>query len=180
MSIPNAVTVLRMVGVAVFAGAFIAGSMRLAFAVLMAAALSDILDGLLARVLRQESDLGSFLDPLADKLFVAVTVGLLSIRGHLPWWLWTSVAVRELTIIAGWLRVKLHSRVGLKTRPLPSGKAAAFALMTAVALVMLRLGIDHPAPHAFADIAAPVLFVVCTVLCWVSLADYLRRLRTFV
>lgn len=80
MNIPNQLTLLRILLIPVFVLVFylpFAGSNLIAFAVFAVAAITDILDGYLARKLNQTSSLGAFLDPVADKLMVAVVLVLL-------------------------------------------------------------------------------------------------------
>jgi cardiolipin synthase len=73
---------------------------RAALAVLMAAALSDVLDGLVARLLKQESALGMALDPIADKILMTTGYLTLAFRGALPWWLTIVVLTRDVAIVA--------------------------------------------------------------------------------
>ena len=96
----NQITLLRLVFVPVFAILVMARHFRAALAVLMVAALSDLLDGLVARLLKQESALGVALDPIADKIFMTTGYITLSLRGALPWWLTIIVLSRDVAIIA--------------------------------------------------------------------------------
>ena len=100
--LPNFLTLLRVLLIPVFIVCFLPGwyhAAALAFAV---AALSDLLDGYLARVLKVESELGAFLDPVADKLLVATALVLLVQREPTLWLALPAVVIigREITVSA--------------------------------------------------------------------------------
>ncbi|MDR3677828.1 MAG: CDP-alcohol phosphatidyltransferase family protein [Acidobacteriota bacterium] len=95
----NQITLLRLVFVPVFAILILDQHYRAALAVLMAAALSDVLDGTVARLLKQESALGVALDPIADKLLMTTGYITLAFRGALPWWLTITVLSRDVAIV---------------------------------------------------------------------------------
>jgi len=85
MNIPNQLTLLRILLIPVFVLVFylpFEGSQLVAFAIFVTAAITDVLDGYLARKLNQTSSLGAFLDPVADKLMVAVILVLLVQKNH--------------------------------------------------------------------------------------------------
>jgi cardiolipin synthase len=95
----NQITLLRLVFVPVFAILVLDRHYRAALAVLTAAALSDILDGTVARLLKQESPLGVALDPIADKILMTTGYLTLAFRGALPWWLTIIVLSRDVAIL---------------------------------------------------------------------------------
>ena len=95
----NQITLLRLVFVPVFAILVMDRHYRAALAVLTAAALSDVLDGTVARLLKQESPLGVALDPIADKILMTTGYITLALRGALPWWLTIIVLSRDVAII---------------------------------------------------------------------------------
>ena len=103
----NQITILRLVFVPVFAILVISQSYRLALGVLVAAALSDVLDGTLARLLKQETPLGMALDPIADKLLMTTAYLTLAFRDVLPWWLTILVISRDVVIIMTALLISL-------------------------------------------------------------------------
>jgi cardiolipin synthase len=96
----NQITLLRLVFVPVFAIMVLEQHYRAALAVLMAAALSDVLDGTVARLMKQESALGVALDPIADKILMTTGYLTLAFRGVLPWWLTIVVLSRDVAILA--------------------------------------------------------------------------------
>ncbi|HTS69042.1 MAG TPA: CDP-alcohol phosphatidyltransferase family protein [Terriglobia bacterium] len=103
----NQITLLRLVFVPVFAILVMDGHYRAALAVLTAAALSDVLDGTVARLLKQESPLGVALDPIADKILMTTGYITLALRGALPWWLTIIVLSRDVAIIMTALLISL-------------------------------------------------------------------------
>lgn len=103
----NQITLLRLLFVPVFAILVLQMHFRAALAVLSAAALSDVLDGTVARLLHQESALGVALDPIADKILMTTGYLALSFRGALPWWLTILVLSRDVAILATALLISL-------------------------------------------------------------------------
>jgi cardiolipin synthase len=101
MNIPNTITVLRIMMVPVLVYLLLYREYRAAIWVLLAAGLSDVLDGFIARRFNLCTDLGSILDPLSDKLLVVSTVLALAWRGLLPIWLTVVVVMRDLIIVGG-------------------------------------------------------------------------------
>jgi cardiolipin synthase (CMP-forming) len=95
----NQITILRLVFVPIFAILVIGRHDTGAMAVLVAAAFSDILDGIVARTFRQVTPLGMALDPIADKVLMSTAFITLSFRGALPWWLTIMVLSRDAAIL---------------------------------------------------------------------------------
>lgn len=177
-TIPNGITLLRIALTPFFVLATLSANHKLALALFVAAGLSDAVDGLLARLLRMRSLIGSYLDPIADKLllvsaFVALTVpepG--SVR--IPLWLTVMALSRDLLIVL----VALVLYLGAGTRLFPPsiwGKVTTFVEVLTVGLVLLANAFD----------VIPALFLL--VLYYVSLAliiisglDYVRRTASVV
>ena len=113
----NQITLLRLVFVPVFAILVLDLHYRAALAVLLAAALSDVLDGTVARLLKQESPLGVALDPIADKILMTTAYITLAFRGALPWWLTIIVLSRDVAIVMTALVISLVA--GYRPFPLP-------------------------------------------------------------
>ncbi len=135
VTLPNAISLLRLLLVPVFAWLAFSGYDIAALAVLAFSGATDWLDGVLARRLHQESRLGELLDPAADRLFILVTLLVLAIREMVPWWL-VGVVVGRDVLLALVLVVLMARGVG----PLPVhfvGKAGTFALLYAFPLLLL-------------------------------------------
>lgn len=95
----NQITILRLIFVPIFAILVVGRHDTGALAVMAAAALSDVLDGTVARTFRQVSPLGVALDPIADKVLMSTAFVTLSFRGVLPWWLTITVLSRDVVIL---------------------------------------------------------------------------------
>ena len=173
---PNAVTGLRIVMVPVLVGAFFIDGLIglwLGFAVFAAAALSDFLDGWLARRLDQHSLLGRILDPIADKLLVAVALVMLATDDRAPVIAVVAILGREF-LISG-LREALAGTVALPVQTLAKWKTAA--QMGAIALLLLAPPIASSLPGAAADGLASAgegLLWLAVVLTWGSAIGYVR------
>src|ERR1700674_5924870 len=107
-----------------------------ALAVFVLAGLSDGLDGLLARTLKQQTLLGQYLDPIADKLLLSTMFLVLSILHKVPWKFTVLVFSRDISILAA--SAVLYAIAGLRDfRPSIFGKANTFAQVAAVFFVLL-------------------------------------------
>jgi len=127
----NQITILRLAFVPFFAILVVDQKYRGALAVLTAAALSDMVDGMVARRLKQETPLGVALDPIADKLLMITACLTLSFREVLPWWLTILVIGRDVGIIITALLISLVAGY----RPFPPtilGKASTAAQVATV------------------------------------------------
>ena len=101
--LPNLITLSRLALVPVLILALKDRSYRLALVVFLVAGASDALDGWIAKRFGLTSRLGSILDPLADKALLVSAHVMLTILGHIPFWLMLTVAFRDLLIIGGYL-----------------------------------------------------------------------------
>ena len=101
MNIPNFITLLRIILVPVIVILLIQGSFYKALIVFIVAGLSDALDGFLARILNQQTMLGAFLDPIADKALLVSSFVTLSILHVIPSWLAVIVISRDFIILLG-------------------------------------------------------------------------------
>jgi cardiolipin synthase (CMP-forming) len=137
---PNALSAARLAGVPVFLwlvlGLRSATGDIVAAGVLGGAGISDWLDGKLARMLNQTSRLGQLLDPAADRLYIAVTIIALAVRGIIPWWLFGAIIGRELLVALALLF--LRRRTDYDSLQVSFvGKAATLCLMYAFPLLFL-------------------------------------------
>jgi cardiolipin synthase len=100
INIPNLISILRLAMVPFAIRAIVAGDYRGALLIFAAAAVSDAIDGPLARHLHCVTRLGAYLDPVADKALLSSTYLALGAAGLAPWWLVGLVFVRDLVILA--------------------------------------------------------------------------------
>jgi len=101
LNIPNALTILRIILVPLLAFLLIHEEYRAAIWVLLVAGLSDALDGAIAKRFNLMTELGSLLDPLADKALVVTSILALAWKGLLAWWLTEVIIARDLVILGG-------------------------------------------------------------------------------
>ena len=129
MNIPNALSVLRLLLVPVFIFVFFAdfeGAYYAAGAVFLFAALTDVLDGYIARKYQRITKLGRLLDPLADKLMKGAASVCLAVAGVIPVWAVLLIYFKELSMLAGTLLFYKRMRDVPASNLL--GKAAEFSL----------------------------------------------------
>jgi cardiolipin synthase len=100
-TLPNIITIVRIILVPAFVVAFIYNRLELALVLFILAGLSDSLDGFLARVLGQRSQLGAVLDPAADKLLLVTAFTCLALSELIPSWLAVLVISREVLLVGG-------------------------------------------------------------------------------
>jgi CDP-diacylglycerol---glycerol-3-phosphate 3-phosphatidyltransferase len=173
VNLPNALTVLRLLCVPVFAvlllGSATYGDAWLvaAWAVFTAACVTDVVDGRIARSRGLVTDFGTFADPVADKALVGTALVGLSLLGTLPWWVTAVILGREVGVTALRTAVLRHGVIPASR----GGKLKALSQNIAVALYVLPLA--GPA----AALRAPVLAVavVATVVTGVDYALGARR-----
>jgi cardiolipin synthase (CMP-forming) len=103
----NQITILRLIFVPLFTILELGRHFDWALGVLTLAALSDVVDGTVARVFHQESELGIALDPIADKVLMAAAFILLAYRDVLPWWVTILVLSRDIAMILTALLISL-------------------------------------------------------------------------
>jgi cardiolipin synthase (CMP-forming) len=142
LSAPNQLTLLRMLFLPFVITHLVSGHYGWALTLFVLAGLSDGFDGLLARTLKQQTLLGQYLDPIADKLLLSTTFLVLSILHKIPWKFTVMVFSRDISILCA--SAVLYTIAGLRDfRPSIFGKANTFSQVAAVFFVMLLL--VHPA-----------------------------------
>jgi cardiolipin synthase (CMP-forming) len=133
---PNQLTLLRLIFVPFIVIELVDGRYFWALVLFVIAGLSDGLDGLLARHLHQQTVLGQYLDPIADKLLLSTMFLVLSILHKIPWKYTVVVFSRDISILAA--SAVLFAIAGLRDfRPSIFGKANTFSQIAAVFFVML-------------------------------------------
>jgi cardiolipin synthase len=134
---PNLLTVLRICLAPFLVAAILENRFGLSFALFVAAGLTDALDGLLARVLKQRTALGQYLDPIADKLLLSTLFLVLMYKGLIPTTVTVLVFGRDVGILL--VAAVLYAVVGRREfAPSIFGKANTVAQVTAVAVVLLH------------------------------------------
>ena len=176
LTLPNVLSVLRLVGVPLFLWAILTEHDAIAVITLTLSGLSDYLDGKIARHYGMESRLGQLLDPFADRLYIATTLLGLAVRDIIPWWLVWALVGREVLLAGVLLWVKRHGQTGLPVHFI--GKAATFNLLYAFPLLLLAQG-----DSTFADWALPIGWAFAwwgTLLYWIAGVMYIVQARQVV
>jgi cardiolipin synthase (CMP-forming) len=150
VTLPNALSVLRLLGVPLFLWLLLGPHADLAALIVLAlSGISDWADGVIARRLNQSSRLGALLDPAADRLYILATLVGLTLRHIIPWWLAAVIIGRDALLACTLPVLRRH---GYGPPPVHYlGKAATFCLLYAFPLLLL--GARH---GTIADVARPV------------------------
>jgi cardiolipin synthase len=155
VSLPNLITLARILLVPVVVWAITSGEMRFAFLLFLAAGVSDAVDGFLAKRFGMATELGAYLDPLADKTMIVSIYVALGIAGAIPHWLVILVVSRDIMIVGAvmlaWL---IHKPIKLK--PLLVSKLNTVAQIVLALVVLAALGVGFAATQAIALLTALV------------------------
>jgi cardiolipin synthase len=142
--IPNALTFLRVLLIVPFAMALLETQYRIALGVFLIAAVTDGVDGFLARQFDWRSRLGAIADPLADKALLITAYLMLTWTGILPLWLFLIVLGRDMLIVLGGL--VFHYTVGsFELQPSLMGKLNTFVqILVVLAIIIFLAGLPMP------------------------------------
>jgi len=177
LSIPNLITLGRIILVPIVVWAITSGQMLAAFALFLAAGISDAVDGFLAKRFHMRSELGAYLDPLADKALIVSIYVALGIAGALPISLVILVVSRDIMIISGFMLSWLVGKP-MPVRPLPVSKLNTVAQILLAAFVLAEHGFRFDA--AFAVTVLMALVAILTLLSiGFYLAEWLRHMNSF-
>jgi cardiolipin synthase (CMP-forming) len=170
VNVPNLLTGARLVAVPVFVALYLRGERRAALVVFVGAMITDALDGILARALKQFTRIGALLDPVADKVLGLAALVLLCWSRALPWWLLGVTLFRDICIFTA---IWLLERTGRSytVRPTRFGKYATAALAATMVLALVQQGATEvAAPTRPLVIALATIAAVCVLVSW---AQYL-------
>ena len=144
MTVPNLITLGRILLVPVVVWAITAGEMGLAFVLFLLAGISDAVDGFLAKRFAMTSELGRYLDPLADKVLVVSIYVALGVAEAIPRWLVILVVSRDIMIIGAIMLSWLIGRP-VAVKPLLVSKLNTVAQILFAGLVLASLGFGFEA-----------------------------------
>ncbi len=168
LNLANALTALRLILAPTFLVLYVQGDRVRALAAFAAAAATDLLDGLVARVLRQHTRLGAFLDPIADKVLAACALFALAASRRLPLWLPVLVVVRDVFQLLGAATLRRHHH-RIPVAPTRIGKYATFGIAATVLVALAgEFGAIPPAHAASCVAALGLLSAECLVVSWVQ------------
>jgi cardiolipin synthase len=176
VTVPNLLTVFRMVLIPVFVSLLFYQRFVLALGVFVLAGVTDGLDGLLARRFDQKSQLGTILDPIADKLMLVTAFVVLSMRAvfphplpsHLPVPFWVTVAVisRDVFILVGAAAINIVTGFR-RFRPSLLGKINTTVQIVAIAAIMFAASVPYGTGYYL-----PTIYTTVFVLAVLSGAHY--------
>jgi cardiolipin synthase len=160
VNIPNVLTILRILLVPLFVFMLVYGHSGWALGVFVTAGLTDALDGAIARMWDQQSTLGRYLDPLADKVLLTSAFIALAVMAWIPFWVLLIVVSRDIILLLG--TVVMHLTQGeYDITPTLLGKATTFLQLVTVFIALLRVtGVDT---RAWLDGAVWVVVAITTV-----------------
>jgi len=137
VNIPNALTLLRALGVPLFLYLFLVADQPIAsFVVITIGGITDYLDGKVARALNQTSEFGAKFDPTVDRLYIGAIIIALATRDYLPWSLVIAIIARDLILLLLVIYQKFRNIPVLEVTYL--GKGATFNLLYAFPFLLLK------------------------------------------
>jgi cardiolipin synthase len=169
LSIPNLITLARILMVPVVVWAIASHTMWLAFVLFLVAGVSDAVDGFLAKRFGMTTELGAYLDPLADKALIVSIYLTLGINGDIPPWLVILVVSRDILIVGGIILSWLMDNP-LTIKPLWVSKLNTVAQIAFACVVLGSLGFNIQVPNL-----RLVLMGAVAVLTLLSIGAYLNE-----
>ncbi len=171
MNIPNLLSIFRIFITIFFILAVHKDRFMVAFYLFIFQGLTDALDGFLARVMSKKTDLGAFLDPIADKTMLVAGFVMLSIKGVIPLWLTVLVILKDVVVVTGFLALY---KLAYTVKPVPS----VFGKITTTCQIVTVLCILLSVPRAYGE----ALFYVTAFFTILSGSHYvfvgIRMLRS--
>ena len=156
MNVPNFITLIRIILVPVMLIFILEGKNLFALLTFAVAAISDGLDGFIARMFNQKTRLGAFLDPIADKLLLSTSFIVLAIYGLAPKWLAIMVVSRDLLILTG-IGILAWDTDFPKIKPTFDGKATTFFQIVTIGFLLA-----HDYMESFQWLYMPL--IICTAV----------------
>jgi cardiolipin synthase (CMP-forming) len=175
-SIPNVITLARILLVPIIVWAIASSQMEIAFAVFVVAGVSDAIDGFLAKRFNLTSELGALLDPLADKALLVSIYMALGIWGAIPRWIVILVVSRDIMIVAAVIISWLFDRP-VPMKPLMVSKLNTVAQVGFAALVLASLSFGfQPMPYDLILMGFVTVFTLVSVSFY--LVEWVRHMST--
>ena len=141
MTLPNLITIARLIAVPLVIMAIAQGHWDWAFFLFVLAGVSDAVDGWLAKSFNMASELGAYLDPIADKALLVSIYVTLAVTGGLPVWIVILVVARDVMIVSAvilsWVMAK---PLAIKPLVIPSADAQRVGLMIVAGLTLASMG----------------------------------------
>lgn len=174
VSVPNLISFARLLAVPVAIYLILIGELGWAFWLFVAAGVSDGLDGFIARVFQARTQLGAYLDPIADKALLVSVFITLGHQGYLPIWLVILVVFRDVMIIGGVLLL-YTLKESLAMQPLFVSKVNTLAQILLVGSVLAAVGLGIPDPRILGVPTTEILVWTVALMTALSGAIYVAR-----
>ena len=179
LNIPNALTLARIAAIPAILIALDAERFGLAFWLFVAAGVTDGLDGGIARWTNTRTELGAYLDPLADKGLVITLLVKLSLIGVVPFWVLTIILTRDIVCLSGYLILFFVTGDTIEIAPSLTGKWATFFQIGGLGVCLFLLWYPgFPAPwlaDGLLAAAAALTAVAGVQYVWRGLSWYQAR-----
>jgi cardiolipin synthase (CMP-forming) len=175
-TIPNIITLGRIILVPIIVWAIVSSQMEIAFAIFVVAGVSDAVDGFLAKRFNMTSELGALLDPLADKaLLVSIYISL-GVWGEIPRWLVILVVSRDIMIVSAVIVSWLFDKP-VAMKPLMVSKLNTVVQVAFAALVLASLAFNfNPRPYDLILMGFVTVFTLVSVSLY--LVEWVRHMST--
>jgi cardiolipin synthase (CMP-forming) len=176
LSIPNIITLARIILVPIIIWAIASNQMEIAFAIFVIAGVSDAVDGFLAKRFNMASELGALLDPLADKALLVSIYVALGIWGAMPRWIVILVVSRDIMIVSAVIVSWLFDKP-VAMKPLMVSKLNTAAQVALAALILASLGFGFkPMPYDAVLMGLVTIFTLSSVSLY--LVEWVRHMST--
>jgi cardiolipin synthase (CMP-forming) len=168
INLPNFITLGRVIAVPVVFWLLLSGESKAAFFVFVAAGISDAVDGFLAKRFNLQTELGAYLDPLADKLLIVSIYIALGVRQEIPLWLVVAVVTRDILILSA-VMLSWGLNQPVRIQPLVVSKLNTLSQLLLASFVLADIGFNL----GFEQTRLALVWIT-GVLTSLSLAAYLR------
>jgi cardiolipin synthase (CMP-forming) len=159
INLPNIISIFRFFITFYFIYAVYQGRMRLALYLFLVQGISDLLDGFIARTMGSKTELGAYLDPIADKTMLVAAFLMLYIAGVIPGWLTLLVLGRDIVIAGGYLVLYKYAN-NVKPRPTIYGKITTALQIATVLYALWSAGLADLRSYDLVLFAATALATV--------------------
>lgn len=167
-NIPNLLTLTRILLLPFFVGTLIYKEYHYALVIFITAAVTDVLDGLVARITKQITDFGKILDPVADKFFLITSFILMSNIGLIPKWLAIIVISKDLIVVTGCIIIYFVTHK-LSIEPSFLGKSASALQFILIGVVILLRNINEGMQMP------PAVFIIVAVVTALAGVHYVYK-----
>ncbi len=178
LNIPNIITIFRIILVVPITVCLIKNQYRNALLLFFLAAISDILDGWLARKFNMQTRIGAVLDPLADKLLLNYTFIILTTKSYVPLMLFATIFTKDIILVVGSAIevLSVNSISNIKIKASISGKVSTFLQVVVITLVFLKIFKIYFSSVIFSfSVYATMGFAIFSLLNYIK--DYFKRIK---